>query len=273
MKISCLPVSLFGDIQSGKLSLKDWAANAKKIGYDGIDLSMLMLTGHTQTYIDEIHKNFQEIGLPLVMATTYPDFTNPDPKQRQREFDYLMRDIALCDQLGIQYLRVLAGQAHTGIHTEEGITLAVEYLRQADAAAQKYNVTLLYENHAKPGAWSNVDFSYPIDIFLRIFNALQGTNIKLNFDIGNIVAQGKNPLLVLEQVIDRIETVHISDMSAYGKFDPVEIGTGVSPIREVLEELNSYGFNGWLCIEEASGHGLTGIANAWNYVNGLINCL
>lgn len=273
MKISCLPVSLFGDIQSGNMSLREWAESAKKIGFDGIDLSMLMLNAHTQTYIERIQKDFKEVGLPLVMATTYPDFTHPDPKQRLREADYLMRDIALCDQLGIRYLRVLAGQAHDGVGLEEGATLAAEYLRQADAVARKYAVKLLYENHAKPGAWSKIDFSYPLDIFFRVFDALQDTDIRLNFDIGNIVAQGEDPLAVLERVIDRVETIHISDMSAYGKFEAVEIGTGACPIEAVLKRLKAYGFDGWLCIEEASGHGLEGISNAWNYVNGLVSQL
>ena len=78
-----------------------------------------------------------------------------------------------------------------------------------------------------------MDFSFPADIFLEIFDSLRDTQIKLNFDIGNLVAQGLDPLPVLEQVIDRVETVHISDMAEYGKFAPVEIGTGVSPIEPV----------------------------------------
>lgn len=252
------------------MSLRAWAEGAKAIGFDGIDLSLLMLTAHTRTYIDRVRRDLGEVGLPLVMATTYPDFTHPDPKQRQREADYLMRDIALCDELGIRYLRVLAGQAHDGVSLEEGVVLAAEHLRQADAAAKKYAVKLLYENHAKPGAWNKVDFSYPIDIFFRVFNSLRDTDIRLNFDIGNIVAQGEDPLAVLERVIDRVETVHISDMRAYGRFEPVEIGTGACPIEAVLKRLKAYGFDGWLCIEEASGHGMEGIANAWNYVHELM---
>ena len=271
MKISCLPVSLFDDICSGRMSLQAWAEAAKEIGYDGIDLSLLMLTAHTETYLQRIRRELDRAGLPVVMATTYPDFTHPDPKQRQREADYLARDIALCDQLGIRYLRVLVGQAHQEVSEEAGVTLAAEHLRQADAVAGKYTVQLLYENHAKPGAWSKVDFSYPIDIFFRIFDQLKDTGILLNFDIGNIVAQNREPLPILEQVIDRVETVHISDMSAYGKFDPVEIGTGVCPIQDILKRLKEYGFQGWLCIEEASGHGLAGIASAWRYVHNLVN--
>ena len=269
MKISCLPVSIFSAVQSGKMSLKDWASEAKKIGFDGCDISLLMLTGHTQTYLDSVRRDLASVGLPVVMATTYPDFTHPDAKQRQREMDYLMRDIALCDQLGVRYLRVLAGQKHDGVGLEEGICLAAEHLCQIDMMAKKYDVKLVFENHAKPGAWDNVDFSYPIDIFYEVFDRLKGSNIRLNFDIGNIAAQGKDPLEVLERVIDRVETVHISDMAEYGKFAPVEIGTGVCPILEVIERLNEYGFNGWYSIEEASGHGMEGIINSYAYVRKL----
>ena len=73
---------------------------------------------------------------------------------------------------------------------------------------------------------------------------------------------------MLERVIDRVETVHISDMAEYGRFAPVEIGTGACPIRRVIERLNEYGFDGWYCIEEASGHGIGGIANAYGYAKG-----
>lgn len=267
MKISCLPCSLFGAIQNGEMSVRQWAEEAARIGFDGFDISLLMLTGHTQTYIDKIRADLKAAGIPAVMATTYPDFTHPDARQRQRELDYLMRDIALCDQLGIQYLRVLAGQKHNGVELEEGIALASEYLHLVDSAAKKYGVKLVFENHAKPGAWDNVDFSYPIDIFFRIFDNLKDTDIKLNFDIGNVVSQGVNPLPVLNRVIDRVETVHISDMAEYGSFAPVEIGTGVCPIEDVIVRLQEYGYDGWLCIEESSGHGMAGIERAWKHVS------
>lgn len=273
MKISCLPVSLFAELQTGRMTLKQWAEVAKGIGFDGIDLSMMMILGHTQTYLDGVRRDIDSVGIPAIMATTYPDFTNPDPNQRRRELDFLRRDIALCDELRIPYLRVLAGQAHAGVGKEEGIVLASEYLHQADNIAKTYNVSLLFENHAKPGAWAEIDFSYPLDIFFKIFERIEDTEIRLNFDIGNVVAQGEDPLEVLEKVIDRVETVHVSDMAQVGKFSPTEIGTGVCPIPQVLKRLKVFGFNGWVCIEEASGHRVRGIQNAWAYVRGVIDQL
>ena len=97
----------------------------------------------------------------MVMATTYPDFTHPDPLQRMREMEYLRRDIALCSELDIMFLRVLAGQAHPGMDIEQGTKLAIEGLRRSSKVAEKFGVKLLYEDHAKPGAWHYIDFSYP----------------------------------------------------------------------------------------------------------------
>ena len=52
-------------------------------------------------------------------------------------------------------------------------------------------------------------------------------------------------------------------------FSPTVIGTGVTPNRAVFRYLKENGFDGWLCIEEASGHGLDGIRNAYQDVKDL----
>ncbi|MGI6298520.1 MAG: hypothetical protein ACOX1T_04905 [Saccharofermentanales bacterium] len=49
---------------------------------------------------------------------------------------------------------------------------------------------MLYEDHAKPSAWDYIDFSYPPDIFLAVYEGIKDTGIKINFDIGNITAYG-----------------------------------------------------------------------------------
>ena len=83
---------------------------------------------------------------------------------------------------------------------------------------------------------------------------------------GNITAAGGDTLAVLEQVIDRVVTVHVSDMAEKGTFRPVAIGTGAVPNREIFRRLKQFGFDGWLCIEECSGQGLAGIAQAYRFV-------
>ena len=266
MKLSCLPVSLFKQITEGEISLRQWALEAKSLELDGIDISMAFLKNHTPTYISGIKADIEETGVSIVMATTYPDFTNPDVMQRNREMEYLRRDIALCSELEVEFLRVLAGQAHPEIAVEEGVELAIQGLRDSADIARKYNVQLLYENHSKPGAWHYIDFSFPLDIFFRIYQGIKDTDVGINFDTGNVVAYGQDPLPVLQQVIEDVETIHVSDMERSGEFSPVLIGRGVVPLKEIFSYLKSVGFNKWLCIEEASFTGMDGIKRAVNYV-------
>ena len=105
MKISCLPVSLFKDIQKGDISLKDYARIGSESGLDGIDLSMILVPGHTAKTVSSIVNDFKEEGMPLIMITTYPDFTHPGYLQREREKEYFKSDIALSSALGAKYLR------------------------------------------------------------------------------------------------------------------------------------------------------------------------
>ena len=271
MKMSCLPVSLFGDICDGRMSIVDWAHEARKLGYDGIDISIMFLKNRTPTYLYKLKQGLSEAGMSIVMMTTYSDFTHPDPVQRRRELEYLISDVALASEIGIKYLRILAGQAHPEMGIEEGIGHVLENFEKIAPCAEQYGVVLLYEDHAKPGAWDHVDFSYPPDIFLRICEGIRGSGIRLNFDTGNITAYGEDTLAVLPKVFDLVETIHVSDMAEKGRFSPTTIGTGVVPNKEVFSYLKKNGFDGWLCIEEASGRGLEGVKIAHDFVRSAWN--
>lgn len=269
MKVSCLPVSLFQDIADGEMSLKDWIRQSKECDLDGIDISMGFLKNHTPVYLDRVKKELKKEKVPIVMATTYPDFTHPDKMQREREMEYFRRDIAVCSALKVKYLRVLAGQAHPKTSVAAGIKWAIEYIRNADEVAKKYGVQLLYEDHSKPGAWEYMDFSYPPNIFMEIVDGIWDTNVGINFDTGNIVAYGEDPLPILEKILPKIETIHVSDMQEYGRFSPVLIGRGVVPLRAIFSYLKNNGFDKWFCIEEASFQGLEGIKKAVSAVRRL----
>ena len=262
MKLSCLPVSLFSTIINRQMSISEWAELGKQIGLDGIDISLLFIENHSPAYLGRLTRGLKETGIPLIMAATYPDFTIGDPVQRRREMDYLRRDIALSAELEARYLRVLAGQAHPDTKRGDGIKWAIENLAGAAEIAREYGVQLLYEDHAKPGAWDYFDFSYPADIFLEICEGIRDTGIRINFDTGNIAALGLDPLSILTRVFDRVETIHVSDMAEKGKFQPVLIGTGVVCFKEIFGYLKSKGFDNWLCIEEASFTGREGIRKA-----------
>ena len=243
-----------------------WARMAAEFRLDAIDLSVMCLKNHAPAYLRQVREDIESAGLPLVMVTTYPDFTHPDPIQRERELEYLRRDIALSSELGATYLRIVAGQAHPDTPVEEGIAWVIENFKRATPVADRFKVRLVYENHSKPGAWDYVDFSHPTEIFLEIAEGIKEAGIGINFDTANTVVYGDDPVAVLRTVIGQVETIHAADTAKRGKLEPVLLGEGVVPFAELFSLLKQNGFDGWICIEEASNTGREGIRKAVEFV-------
>lgn len=269
MKISCLPVAMFPRFMNGEMDIPDWVLMGASCGLDGVDISTHFFTNHSPAWLAPIKKALETSDIPIIMVTAYPDFTHPAAIQREREFSYLCRDIALGSELGARYIRVLAGQAHPGINRSQGIRNALENLKKADETASRFGVTLVYENHSKPSAWHYTDFSHPADIFLEVVSGLSETGIKVNFDTANIIANGDDTIEILSNVIEKVETVHVADTATKNKLTPARIGKGIAPIGAVFSLLKSRGFNGWLCIEDCMSTTMNGIADSVKMVNAL----
>jgi len=263
MKMSCLSVSLFQDIMNGKVTIKEYATLCKDLGLDAFDLGLIQIKNHTPVYIKQVKADIAEVGLELAMVTTYPDFSNPDPVQREREFMYLSRDIALASQLGAKFIRITAGQNHPETDRDEGIQWVIENFRNIAPIADKWGIQLVYEDHAKPGAWDYIDFSNPPDIFLAIAEGVKGTSIGINFDTANILVAGEDRTLeVLDTVYEQVKTIHVAETATKGEMDPVLLGTGIVPFKEIFTYLKEKKFDGYLCLEEWGNNGFQGVKDA-----------
>jgi sugar phosphate isomerase/epimerase len=244
------------------MSIQDWACQGAELGLDAVDLSILFVKKRDQAYLDELRKGIEGYGVRVAMVTTYTDFTQPDAARRHDEVARSREDIAVAARLGAELVRVTAGQARPTVGREEGIGWAVEGLTRIVDSAEEYGVSLVFENHAKPGVWQRYDFCYPSDVFLEIVERTRGTGLGVNWDTANTVAYGDDPLPVLEKVLDRVVSIHAADTAVRGQLRPVLIGTGVVPFREMFRVLKASGFDGWICLEEASYQGREGIQAA-----------
>lgn len=264
MKLSVLPVSLFSSLVSGEMTIAQWAAYAQSRGADGFDVSSMFFPNHTATTIHRIKQELaaENITIQPVMACCYPDFTNPDKAERDRQVDYLIRDLALISDFGFRYCRITAGQNHPDMDFQEAVNRCVDCFSRVTGAAERYGVKLVFENHSKPGAWPLIDFSFDPNAFLAVCEKMKGLPVGINFDTANAAACGADPAALLEQVIDRVWTVHMNDTLTVGKWTPVSIGEGLVDYDAVFSVLNRHHFDGWVCIEEASGNGLQGIDQA-----------
>ena len=266
MKVSCLPVSFFPQILDGRMSVLDWVRIAKGCRLDTIDISTMFVKNHTPTYLTALRRDLDSHDMPITMVTSYPDFSHPDRIQRERELDYLRHDIAVASFLGARYVRIVAGQAHPTTPLEAGKRWVVELFRKAAKISKRYGIQLVYENHSKPGAWHYYDFSYATEIFLNIAKTIQDTGIRINFDTANPIAYGDDPIPILQEIVGMIETIHAADTGKRGELSPVLIGQGLVPFEKIFRILKQNGFDNWICIEEASCTGESGVKKATDFV-------
>jgi len=266
MQLSCLPVSFFSDIIEGRMRLGEWARMARELALDAVDLSILFIPDRSPAAVAAARRQIEDEGMRVLMLTTYPDFTHPDPRQRARELALAHETMEVAEGLGARYVRVTAGQAHPGVRREEGIAWAVEGLTRLVETTGANGPIPVYENHAKPGAWQYTDFSQPPDIFLEIARRTAGVGLRINFDVGNAAAFADDPVALLDQVVDRVATVHASDTATRGALQHVLLGTGVTPYVPLFRRLRQAGWDGWICMEENARQGREGVAAAAAFV-------
>ena len=266
MRVSCLPVSYFGSIVGGEMSVGQWAKQGADLGLDGIDLSCLFLESLEPSYLDEMRGSIEATGMRVAMLCTYPDFTHPDSGERVRQIDLERAHIEAAGRLGCELVRITAGQAYPALDEREGIQWALDGLKACEGAAEESGVRLVLENHSKPGCWDYADFDLASHVFLALADRLRDTTIGINFDTANPIVYGDDPLPVLEHVLEQVISVHAADTRNWGVLDPVVLGTGLVPFRELFSYLKRNGFDGWICIEEASRTGARGFEHAVSFV-------
>jgi sugar phosphate isomerase/epimerase len=266
MKLSCLPVSFFSEIIDGRMSVGDWAKMGSEIGLDAIDLSILFVSDRSDTGLATLREQIESVGMSVTMITSYPDFTHPEASQRLKELELEIQVVEVAHKLGAKMVRITAGQAHPKIEKEEGIRWAVEGLSRLTERVKDSDVQLVYENHAKPGAWQYTDFSQPPQIFLEIVRQTTGYDLGINFDFGNAATFAEDPLALLESVVNRVVSIHASDSSTRGALNHTLLGTGITPYQELFACLKRHGWDGWICMEEASNLGRAGVEQAATFI-------
>src|SRR4030067_718908 len=121
MELSCLPVSFFADIIEGRMSVFEWAQMGASLGLDAVDLSILFVKDRTSKKLEEMRKEIESIGMHIAMITSYPDFTHPDPTQREQELILELQVVEVAAALGAEMVRVTAGQGHPQTRREQGV--------------------------------------------------------------------------------------------------------------------------------------------------------
>ena len=267
MRISCDPILYFKELVLERtMSLDDWFVQAQELGLEGTEIQHNCLESYEADYLADLRGRLESYGLAVSQFIGSPDFSHPDAKTRAAQVEKTCRDVDAALALGAPCVRVTAGQVHPSVGREQGIAYVVEAMREALAYADKQGVWLAYENHYKDYFWERPDFSQEHDIFLEIFQRLEDTSLRVNFDCSNSIMLGVDPAELLPEVIDRVVHVHCNDRATYHEYTHAVVGTGLAGVDRLLGMLKASGYDGWLSIEYNGSGGRPGLERSIEYV-------
>lgn len=187
---------------------------------------------------------FQELGAGFA-DSTYLNFDLPASLRSQLKEEFARRDIRLYS-LGVAFYdaeedwkQFFAFAADMGVHT---VTCEprLDQLDLVEKLALQYKIEVAIHNHPAPSVYANPDV---------LAKALEGRNPIMGAcaDIGHWKRMGKDPVETLKRFNGRVKVVHLKDLNA--QLEDTSWGTGILPVKEVLNELKTQHFNGLISVE------------------------
>lgn len=128
-------------------------------------------------------------------------------------------------------------------------TESADAINVIEKLAQEYDLGVAFHNH--PGSFA--DPNYKVWNPYYIAGLVTGRDRRLGacVDTGHWTRSGIKPIEALRVLKGRIVSAHLKDLNEFGSRSAhdVPFGTGVSGIKECLEELKAQGFDGNISIE------------------------
>ena len=278
MKISAFPKCYLDDIAGrGTMTVFDWIEMAKTLPAEGLEMYAGFFTSLDDGYIQQVGDAIAAAGFEMPMLCCSPDFTHPDPDQRQRAITEQAAMIRITHLLGGEkaVCRVLSGQRYPQVDRQQGLEWVVECIQTLIPIAREYNVILGLENHYKDGFWQYPEFAQKMDVFLELLQAIpERTHFGVQYDPSNAIVAGDDPLELLRAVADRVVSMHASDRyladgtalddlrqsdGTLGYSPALQhgiTGQGLNDYDAIFQILRAVGYQGWVSIED----GMNGMA-------------
>ncbi len=267
--IGWMPVRYLHAIVEGQMPLSEWLQRVPNFGLDTVELYHAFLSEQT---LPAVRRLLQTLGLKVSQITCAPDFTHPDPAVRRREQALMRQRVDWAHALGANAVRITAGMLHDDLPEEDGIRYAVEQMVTLAEYAVPLGVYPCYENHYRDRLWTREDFSFRVERFLRIFEQIEPTEVRLNFDFANPLMTGADPVALLQRVVHKVHHVHAGDRLP-GEYQHSVLGEGMVPFPELLRLLHAHGYTGCLSIEDGQTQGDAGFQRSVAFLKAQVSAI
>ena len=268
-RISVFPKCYFDQLVRGEMPYGEWIRDAATLGAEGVEHYDEFFRSYDPADVDPVLAAMRDTGQISSMLCFSPNFTHADADERARQVDRQKAAIDLSVRVGARYCRTLTGQRYPEVSRADGVTWSVECIRLAIEYAERRDVVLCLENHYKDGTWKYPEFAQQADVFLEVLDQIPASpHFGVQYDPSNALVAGADPVAFLEQVKDRVVTMHASDRylvpgttleeirqvdGTVGYPDRLrhgETGQGMNDYDAIFRILAAAGFSGWISVED-----------------------
>jgi len=252
-------------IDEGSPTVEEVLREARDLGLDYIEWHCGVIQPHTLERIREVKALQDRYGLGVSMWTCAPDFTHPDAAERARVLEEMKHEVEVARVIGATGVRVTAGCRHPGVSEEQGIEWVVAGLLALGDYAEPRGIKLGYENHYRDRRWTEEDFSFQQETFLKIFDRIKDSYVGVNFDASNQLMTHNDPMDVLPIVRHKVWHMHASDRFP-GKYAHSVIGEGSVDFDPIFASLAEIGYAGFISLEDNNPEGHAGTVRALAFI-------
>jgi len=211
-------------------------------GYAGVEFSNNMI-GDYYDRPEAFRAAVAGRGLTVVaFACSASGFT--DPKTEQADMAEVERGIGFAAHFSVPLC--LGGPCNPSRDNYDAkLTYACGFYAQAARRAQDRGVTAAVHPNSHHTSLVTSPAEYD-----RFMSATAACGLKYNPDTGHLVRGGCDLLKIFKAYRDRIVHVHLKDVDAGGKWQP--LGQGVCKLPALLDFLRQTDYDGWMVAEEES---------------------
>ena len=254
MKLSLSMYSCLRAVQAGQLDLMGFVDYAAAQGVAGVELLDIFWNDIARE-LPPVKRRITDAGLEVAVYSISNDFIQPEADARARELADLKRGVDTARELDVDLLRVFSGDAREGVSQAEGEDWILEGLSAGAAYAESRGVTLALENHGR--------FAGRSDQVRAIIERVGSPALRVNFDTGNFVPVGQDPVAAARELADLVVLAHLKDVRLAGADEPGHvfagadgrmltgaiIGEGVVDLPGVRAVMDDAGYAGWWSLE------------------------
>lgn len=235
-------------------------AAAREDGFDGVELDWnsadQMLEGgslapeNRAAILAAAHEAGVEIHAVCAHFHNSGGLASADEEVYKRALETIRDGLYASRQLGASALLVpFFGTGETDLSDKAGQERLVSALQ------------VLAGDAAKAGVFIALESTLRGDVAARLIDATRSTHIGAYWDMANCMSLGYDPIQEVRSLGTRIVRVHAKEFSrspdasaqrspgSYSGLNKVALGEGDVPIREVLAELKSVGYRGYVTLE------------------------